>query len=50
MNETYETPSAELFINLKWVTLPIVPQKITIGIWVSIAKEPFKNLKKQSRL
>ena len=30
--------------------LPIVPQKITIGIWVSIAKEPFMESEKTNQI
>ena len=30
--------------------LPNVPNKITIGIWVSIAKEPFMESEKSNRI
>ena len=32
------------------LTIPIVPKKITIGIWVSIAKEPFMESENQTGL
>ena len=31
-------------------SIPIVPKKITIGIWVSITKEPFMESKKSKRI
>ena len=31
-------------------TVPIVPKKITIGIWVLIAKEPFMESEKSNRI
>ena len=30
-----------IYAKFNGATIPIVPKKITIGIWVSIAKEPF---------
>ena len=39
-----------MYVDGKLVDLPIVPKKITINIWVSIAKEPFMKSEKSNRI